>query len=115
LLEVAISNQVASESKKTLLKGLTSAVAKAYSKPEMYVAVKFEQNVAIMFGGDPDTPAAVCRLGSIGGVNSKNNSELQQAVASLLQEHASIDSSRIFCLFHDLPASNWGMGTSTLA
>eukprot|EP01116_Phalansterium_solitarium_P010067 TRINITY_DN24484_c0_g1_i1.p2 TRINITY_DN24484_c0_g1~~TRINITY_DN24484_c0_g1_i1.p2 ORF type:complete len:116 (-),score=36.82 TRINITY_DN24484_c0_g1_i1:121-468(-) len=111
LLELSVSTSV--NGKKQLLKDLSAAVTKVSKKPEAYVAVKLEENAAIVFGGDADAPAAIARVSAIGGINSSANAALTAEICASLKQFAGVAPGRVYVVFQDVPAANWGYNSAT--
>ncbi|PON55994.1 Macrophage migration inhibitory factor [Parasponia andersonii] len=115
-----------------ILKDATKAVAKIIGKPESgtntcellrggkslvsfsssYVMILINGGVPIAFGGTEE-PAAYGELISIGGLGPSVNGKLSSTIAEILQTKLSIDSSRFYIKFYDVPRPFFGFNGST--
>jgi phenylpyruvate tautomerase len=74
-------------------------------------AVFVKDNADMLFGGS-DAPTALGNLYSLGAINLKNNSKLQNAITDLLEPYG-VDQSRIYINFFDLERENIGWNRAT--
>ena len=99
------------EQKEELLTEASHLVASKLGKPESYVMVALEGDVAMVFGGEKKD-AVFMQLKSI-GLQETQTEELSSALCNFVQEKLGIDSSRVYIEFTDAPGSMWGWKGST--
>lgn len=110
---------------------LTDVLAQALSKPASYVVVQINAGANLCFGmkpyfinciltifvfnlgGDGKTPAANCRLSSIGGINAQKNKKSSEKIMGYIEKEIGIPSDRMYIEFVDLSPENIGWSGST--
>ena len=96
--------------KSSLIKKLSSLVAKELGKPERYVMVSLEEK-KMLFGGSEDLCAFV-DLRSIGLPESETK-RLSKAIGDFLGEYLKIKADRIYVNFVNVKGSMWGWNGTT--
>ena len=93
----------------TLLKDVSSAMARLTNKPEQYVMVSLESTHQMFFAGTNE-PCCYIDVKSIGNLYPK---EISKTICSLISRHINIPPSRIYINFDDVEASQWGFNSNT--
>lgn len=96
----------------TLLKSLSTDLAKHLGKPESYIMTAFEPNVAMTFGGTAD-PACYVEIKSVGTMGSTLTEAMSQDFCQTLGQVLSVPENRIYIEFADAKGSMWGWNSST--
>ncbi|ORY07064.1 putative phenylpyruvate tautomerase [Basidiobolus meristosporus CBS 931.73] len=109
-----VKTNVPAVDEEAFLKKASSLVAKLLNKPESYVEIVLQSNVAISFGGSTE-PAAFVRLYSIGGLGLKENKAITKDLSALMEESFGINASRMYTYFADIERQNTGFGGTTFA
>lgn len=97
-----------------LLKEVSREVAALLGKPERYVMVLLQGNVAMSFGGD-GAPCAYVDVRSIGALDGDQPQRVSGELCSRLSRHLGIASDRIYIGFEDVPGRLWGWNGGTFA
>ncbi len=111
LLKLETTVALSDDKRKALLMALSKIVAETIGKPEQYVMVAASPAVIVMSAKAGD--AAFVDLRSIGGLSDDVNRQLSQKVCRLLSESAGVPSNRIYLIFTDVEAANWGWNGQT--
>lgn len=96
----------------TLLKTLSSSLAKHLSKPEAYVMTAFEPGVAMTFAGTID-PACYIEIKSVGTMNPAQTKAMSQEFCQTVNQALGVDTNRTYIEFADAKGSMWGWNGST--
>lgn len=99
------------EQQSTLLTAASAAVAAALGKPESYVMVALQCEVAMLFAGS-DQPLAYLELKSL-GLPRQRTAELSETLCGLLEASVAIPTARIYIEFADPERSMWGWNGGT--
>ena len=111
LLKLETTVPLLEEKGKPLLAALSKAVAGATGKPEQYVMVTASHSAMVMSGKAGE--AAFVDVRSIGGLNAETNRKLSQQISKLLKDSLGIAPDRVYLIFTDVEAGNWGWNGST--
>lgn len=112
LLRVQLNTAIVEQQRQELMSALSGAVAELLGKPESYVMVVVEPQVAMMMGGSTDT-AAFCEVRSIGEISGQQAAALSARLSDLLGQHASIPAERIYTTLSGWPRAMWAQGENT--
>ena len=96
----------------TLLKALSSSLAKHLGKPESYVMTAFEPNVSMTFGGTTE-PVCYIEIKSIGTMNPTQTQTMSQDFCQKIQQAIGVPANRTYIEFADAKGSMWGWNGST--
>ena len=96
----------------TLLKELSSSLAKHLGKPESYVMTAFEPNVAMTFGGTTE-PVCYIEIKSIGTMNPTQTKTMSQDFCQKIQQAIGVPANRTYIEFADAKGTMWGWNGST--
>ncbi len=96
----------------SLLKTLSTSLAKHTGKPEAYVMTAFEPAVAMTFGGTTD-PVCYVEIKSVGTMTPAQTKTMSQDFCSLITNAIAIPSDRIYIEFADAKGSMWGWNGTT--
>jgi len=110
-LRLETSVALPEDKRKALLASLSKAVAETIGKPEQYVMVTASPAAMLMSGKPGD--GAFVDLRSIGGLSDEVNRKLSQQDCRLLKDSLGISPDRVYLIFTDVEASNWGWNGST--
>ena len=95
----------------TLLKSLSSAIAKALGKPENYVMVTLEGARPMLFAGSTE-PTAYLEIKSI-GLPEATTPSLSRMLCGLIEQQLEINQERIYIEFSSPSAHLWGWNGET--
>lgn len=112
---IKVQTSVASPEKsqiETLLKGLSSSLAKHLSKPESYVMTAFESDVPMSFSGTFD-PVCYVEVKSVGSMSSTQTKAMSQDFCQTISDAIAVPTNRIYIEFADAKGSMWGWNGST--
>ncbi|OGV32049.1 MAG: hypothetical protein A2020_14080 [Lentisphaerae bacterium GWF2_45_14] len=112
LVKVETSVSCDAALKEKIIKALSRICAEETGKPERYVAVVFENDAMISFGGELCSGAWV-EVRGIGGLDGKVNQKISHAVCTLLNKELGIATSNIYINFTNVAASDWGCNGTT--
>jgi phenylpyruvate tautomerase PptA (4-oxalocrotonate tautomerase family) len=112
LLKLSLSLKLEDDQKASLLQSLSKVLADGLGKPENYVMVSIEDEVAIIMSGEMG-PAAFADIRSIGALNDEVNKEFSNTLCTFLNEQFGIPTNRIYINYTDMDASYWGWNSST--
>ncbi len=106
LIKVQVSVEIPKDKKELLLLQLSKIASETLGKPEQYVMAALESGSIVMSG--KEGPAAFVDVRSIGGLNSKTNTELAQKICDTLRNILGIVPNRVYLNFTDISGVNWG-------
>lgn len=113
LIKVQTSVAVPEKAKvETLLKTLSSALAKHLRKPESYVMTAFEPNITMTFAGTTD-PVCYIEIKSIGNMTSDQTKSMSQDFCQQINQTLGVPANRIYIEFADAKGAMWGWNNST--
>ena len=96
------------ENKSSLIKELSSFIAKELGKPERYVMVSLEEK-NMLFGGNEE----LCAFVDLRSIGLPETRSLSKAICDFLSKNLKIDADRIYINFVDVKGSMWGWNGST--
>ena len=111
LLKIQTNIRLEQDAKPAVLKQLSETVTSELSKPERYVMVTIETDVAMLFAGS-NQPAAYLELKSLGFPEEKST-ELSKALCDAITQTLSISSDRIYIEFAAPARHMWGWNNAT--
>ncbi|MGK7918580.1 MAG: phenylpyruvate tautomerase MIF-related protein [Trichodesmium sp.] len=97
----------------SLLKNLSSGMAKHFSKSESYVMTIFESDIPMTFGGNSNEPVCYMEIKSIGSMNPNQTKAISQDFCQQINQVLGIPTNRIYMEFSDAKGSMWGWNNST--
>jgi phenylpyruvate tautomerase len=97
---------------KSLLKQLSSSLAKHTGKPESYVMTSFEPGVAMTFAGTFD-PVCYVEIKSVGTMNPTQTQAMSQEFCQQLNLALGVPINRTYIEFSDAKGFMWGWNGST--
>lgn len=109
LLRIATNSQI--DDKAALLPKASAKVAQLLGKPERYVMVEIQDQMAMIFDGKTD-PLAYLELKSIGLPEDKTG-ELSAGLCELISGELGINADRIYIEFADAQRHMWGWNQGT--
>ena len=111
MLKLQTSFPISDEQRSALLPSLSKLLVEGIGKPEQYVMVTVETASILMAG--KTGPAALAEVRSIGGLNSRVNSQLSQKLCTLLEQTLGIPAGRVYINFTNVAADQWGWNGNT--
>lgn len=111
LIQISTSIELNKDQVNAIEHDLCVIVGSILSKPAEYVMVVIHQ--AYVEFGNAEDPAALVEVRSIGGLTRDNNAFLSQKISAVLERHLGIPAGRIYLLFADVAAVNWGWNGKT--
>jgi phenylpyruvate tautomerase PptA (4-oxalocrotonate tautomerase family) len=96
----------------TLLKQLSSSLAKHTGKPESYVMTAFESGVPMTFGGTTE-PTCYLEIKSVGSMSPTQTKAMSQDFCQQISQSLSVPTNRIYIEFADAKGSMWGWNSTT--
>jgi phenylpyruvate tautomerase len=96
----------------TMLKSLSSKLAKHLGKPESYVMTAFEPGVSMTFAGTTD-PVCYIEIKSIGSMKPQQTQAMSQDFCQEINQSLGVPTNRIYIEFADAQATMWGWNGST--
>ena len=111
LLKIQTNIRLEQAAEPALLKQLSETVANELGKPERYVMVTIETDIAMLFAGS-DQPTAYLELKSL-DLPEEKNAELSKALCGAIAQTLSISSDRIYIEFTSPPRHMWGWKGTT--
>ncbi|MFB2834298.1 phenylpyruvate tautomerase MIF-related protein [Floridanema evergladense] len=96
----------------SLLKTLSSGLAKHLGKPESYVMTAFEPNVPMTFAGTTD-PVCYIEIKSIGTMSPAQTKSMSQDFCQQINQTLGVPANRIYIEFADAKGAMWGWNSST--
>ena len=97
----------------SLLKNLSSGIAKHFSKPESYVMTIFESDIPMTFGGNSDEPTCYIEIKNIGSMNPNQTKAMSQDFCQEINQTLDVPKNRIYIEFSDGKGYMWGWNSST--
>jgi phenylpyruvate tautomerase len=102
----------AQDSIESLLKQLSSSLAKHLGKPESYVMTAFEPGVAMTFAGTTD-PVCYIEIKSVGSMNPTQTKAMSQEFCQTIAQALGVPTNRTYIEFADAKGAMWGWNGST--
>ncbi|MCT7972889.1 phenylpyruvate tautomerase MIF-related protein [Laspinema olomoucense] len=96
----------------TLLKGLSSSLAKHLGKPESYVMTAFNADVPMTFAGTFD-PVCYIEVKSVGTIRPEQTQSMSKDFCNKIHQAIGVPQNRIYIEFTDAEGSMWGWNGST--
>lgn len=96
----------------TLLKQLSSSLAKHTSKPEAYVMTALEAGVPMTFGGTFE-PVCYVEVKSVGSMTSAQTKAMSQDFCEQINQALAVPVDRVYIEFADAKGAMWGWNGST--
>jgi phenylpyruvate tautomerase len=96
----------------TLLKTLSTSLAKHTGKPESYVMTAIEPNVAMTFGGTTE-PTCYVEVKSVGSMTAAQTKAMSQDFCQQVNDNLGVAIDRIYIEFTDAKGSMWGWNGTT--
>jgi phenylpyruvate tautomerase PptA (4-oxalocrotonate tautomerase family) len=96
----------------TLLKTLSSKLAKHLGKPESYVMTAFEPAVKMTFAGTLD-PVCYIEVKSVGSMTPGQTKAMSQDFCQEIQDSLGVPANRTYIEFADARGAMWGWNQST--
>lgn len=103
-----------SDAIESLLKTLSTKLAKHIGKPESYVMTSFEPEVKMTFGGTFE-PVCYIEIKNIGRMSPDLTKAMSQDFCQIIQEHLNVPKNRIYIEFADAERAMWGWNGGTFA
>jgi phenylpyruvate tautomerase PptA (4-oxalocrotonate tautomerase family) len=96
----------------TLLRELSSTLARVLGKPEAYVMTCLVPQSRMTFAGSSE-PSCLVEVRSIGGLSNKSARALSEATCKLVHERLGVPPDRTYILCADVQAHLWGFDGAT--
>lgn len=96
----------------TMLKSLSSKLAKHLGKPESYVMTALEGDIPMTFAGTTD-PVCYIEIKSIGTMKPDQTKAISQDFCQQINQGLGVPENRIYIEFADAKATMWGWNGST--
>ncbi|MDX2239159.1 MAG: phenylpyruvate tautomerase MIF-related protein [Leptolyngbyaceae cyanobacterium bins.302] len=112
LIKVQTSIAPAAAQVESLLKTLSTSLAKHTGKPESYVMTALEPGVAMTFGGTTD-PACYIEVKSVGTMSPAQTQAMSQDFCQTVNDAIAVPINRIYIEFADAKGYLWGWNSST--
>jgi phenylpyruvate tautomerase PptA (4-oxalocrotonate tautomerase family) len=109
LLRISTNSPI--EDKPALLQKASATVAQLLGKPERYVMIEIQDQLAMMFDGSIE-PLAYLELKSI-GLPGDRTGELSTSLCQLILAELGIQADRIYIEFADAQRHMWGWNQGT--
>jgi len=93
---------------------VSKSVGAILSKPEEWMMIEIYTGVRIYFAAS-SSPAAKCLVQNIGGYTKENSNKITAALTKLINDYFKIEPTRIYTVFEEKEAQEWGWNGSTLA
>ncbi|KAF1324833.1 Atls1-like light-inducible protein, partial [Globisporangium splendens] len=90
-----------------VIKEFSSTLADTLERQEAFVMSKLSLDQTILFAG---TDAVRC----IGQISKEHNTKSVQVLTAKVTELLGVPAERVFIIFEDIPAVNWGMSGVTV-
>lgn len=110
-VQTSISNPD-QEKVNSLLKNLSSKLAKHLSKPESYVMTIFESNLPMTFSSTFD-PVCYLEIKSVGTISGNQTQAMSKDFCSTISDNLGIPENRIYIEFSEAKGHLWGWNGST--
>jgi len=111
LIRIQTNTSLLKDQINPLLISLSQKASEWLDKPEAYVQVILESDMAILFAGSTE-PSALIEVRSL-GFFGHSIGEITQALSTFIQENIGIPQDRIFINFFDMERKNWGWNGKT--
>jgi len=111
LLKLQTNITIHAENKTALLQQLSQRASEWLDKPEAYVQIVLEDQVAMLFAGTTE-PTAMIEIRSL-GFYGHTPGEISKALCQFLEAGLDIPCDRIFINFFDLARKDWGWNGKT--
>lgn len=112
-LKIQTNLPLTRKARKVILKEASALVSHELEKPEGFVMVALEPDVAMLFGGSDD-PVAFLELKAV-GLPVKKTKMLSKVLCELVEEHLGIASDRVYVKFIDVKHGMWGWQGDTFS
>ncbi|MDB9372456.1 phenylpyruvate tautomerase MIF-related protein [Nodularia sphaerocarpa] len=96
----------------TMLKNLSSKLAKHLGKPESYVMTAFESDISMTFAGTTN-PVCYIEIKSIGTMKPEQTTSMSRDFCQEIKENLGVPENRIYIEFADAKGTMWGWNGST--
>ncbi len=110
-VQTSVTNPAAGDVE-TLLKSLSTSLAKHTKKPESYVMTSFEAGVPMTFGGTLD-PACYIEIKSVGTMSAAQTEAMSQDFCQQIAQTLGVPANRTYIEFADAKGYQWGWNGST--
>ena len=110
-LKIQTNLRVTAKVRATVLKEASALVAHALEKPEGFVMVALEPDIAMLFAGTDD-PVAFLELKSI-GLPARRTKSLSAILCTMIEEHLGVRKDRVYVKFIDVNKGMWGWNGGT--
>ena len=111
-IKLQTSVSLSEDKRKQLIASLSKILTESIGKPERYVMAAVEDAMPIMMAGKYGE-AAFADVKSIGGLNSKVNTQITRQLCALLEDLLEISPNRIYVNFTNISAGDWGWNSDT--
>lgn len=111
LLTISTNIPLDNQAAQALCLKSSSHVASLLGKPESYVMVSLQANLAMCFAGDA-APCASVQLKSL-GLPGQQTTEFSASLCDFLQQQTGIPTARIYIEFSDPERQMWGWDRRT--
>jgi len=108
---LSITSNVDIAERQSVLKDISSTVARLLGKPESFVMVSFNHNPDMLFAGT-DAPLAYLELKSI-GLPADKTRQLSAGLCGLISDKLEIFPDRVYIEFADAQRHMWGWNGAT--
>lgn len=105
-LKIQTNLPVTRKARKAVLREASAVVSQELGKPEDFVMVALEPDVAMLFAGSDD-PVAFLELKAV-GLPVKKTKALSKILCQLVREHLGIPKERVYVKFIDVKHGMWG-------
>ena len=92
----------------SLLKSLSSGLAKHLGKPESYVMTAFEPEIPMTFAGSSDQPVCYIEIKSIGTMTAEKTKAMSQYFCQEIKTALGVPVNRTYIEFADAKGYMWG-------
>lgn len=107
LIRVQLSISIPQETQTALMSELSAAVAQALGKPESYMMVVVQPQVAMLMGTSSD-PTALVEVRSVGSISPEQARGLSKRIGEILERSVQIGTDRMYANFTGVPGTMWG-------
>ena len=111
LLSITVNKTLPEPEQQTIVKTFSASVANMLGKPESYVMVIMQTNLAMSFAGS-DAPLAYLELKSLGLPEDKTT-EFSANLCSLVSEQLNVPQERTYIEFSNPARHMWGWNSLT--
>jgi phenylpyruvate tautomerase PptA (4-oxalocrotonate tautomerase family) len=109
-IEVKTSVKIDENKKNALQSKMTDAVAKAFSKPKMYIMANIEEPTALFMGGKKIEKGAYVSVSLLGAATKSACQNLTQDICNILSSELGIEGENVYITYH--PVELWGWNSS---